>query len=194
MSISVLWSILLLLLLFFASAIWHLARNYREGREVGLPIIIVPISPENPIWMILARYLIPILQYVPFGKGYFTRFCHLGWEFDDKARAHLELGDAFMFVTPGKNWIYLCIADTAHDVIRRERQGDFARSGELMAFLDVFGPNISTVGGYSFFYNCTLEVGRDWLIFLVGKRTELATTTKVHCRKLQRASQCSCLE
>jgi hypothetical protein len=61
---------------------------------------------------------------------------------------HLELGDAFMFATPGKNWIYLCNADTTHEIIRRERQGVFERPGELMSFLDVFGPNISTVGVY----------------------------------------------
>ena len=145
MSVSLLWAILLPPLLFFVSTVWNLARNYYEARKVGLPIIIVPISPENPIWMILARHVLPILQYFPFGNGYFTRFCHIGWEYDEKTRAHLELGDAFMFATPGKNWIYLCNADTAHDMMRRERQGDFARPGELMAFLDAFGPNIVTV-------------------------------------------------
>lgn len=160
MSVSLLWSVLLLPLLFFISTIWNLARNYREARKVGLPIIIVPISPENPIWMIHARYLLPIVQYIPFGNGYFTRFCHIGWEFDEKSRAHLELGDAFMFATPGKNWIYLCNADTAHDIIRRERSGEFARPGELVAFLDVFGPNISTVGVYSLLDIALFRSGR----------------------------------
>jgi len=140
-------AVLLPCLLFFVSTFWNLFQNYCAARKVGLPIIIVPISPENPVWMLLARYILPLLQYIPFGNGHFTRFCHIGWEFDEKARAHLELGDAFMFATPGKNWIYLCDVDAVHDIIRRERQGEFARPVELLAMLDVFGPNVSTMNG-----------------------------------------------
>lgn len=140
-------TILVPFILFFISTIWSLLRNYSIARKVGLPIIIVPVSPENPLWMLLARYILPVIQYIPFGNGHFTRFCHIGWEFDEKARAHLEFGDAFMFATPGKNWIYLCDANAIHDVVRRERQGDFARPVELLAMLDVFGPNISTMNG-----------------------------------------------
>lgn len=143
--LSILLTISLPLVLFVIATIWSLLRNYLIARGVGLPIVIVPISPENPVWMLLARYILPILQYIPFGNGHFTRFCHIGWEFDEKARAHVELGDAFMFATPGKNWIYLCDADAIHDVVRRERQGEFARPPELLAMLDVFGPNISTM-------------------------------------------------
>ncbi|KAJ4346334.1 uncharacterized protein N0V89_010263 [Didymosphaeria variabile] len=144
---SVFMALSLPLILFFCTTVWSLFRNYRIARQVGLPIIIVPISPENPVWMLLARYMLPILQYVPFGNGHFSRFCHIGWEFDEKARAHIEFGDAFMFATPGKNWIYLCDADAVHDIIKRERQGEFARPVELLAMLDVFGPNISTMNG-----------------------------------------------
>jgi cytochrome P450 len=145
--LSVTSAILLPVVLFVVSTAWSLLRNYAIARKVGLPIVIVPISPENPLWMLLARYILPILQYVPFGNGHFSRFCHIGWEFDEKARAHVEFGDAFMFATPGKNWIYLCDADAIHDIIKRERSGEFARPVELLAMLDVFGPNISTMNG-----------------------------------------------
>lgn len=144
---SVALALLVPLILFLLSTVWSLLHNYLVARQVGLPIIIVPISPENPVWMLLARYILPALQYIPFGNGHFTRFCHIGWEFDERPRAHLELGDAFMFATPGKNWIYLCDADAVHDIIKRERHGDFARPVELLAMLDVFGPNISTMNG-----------------------------------------------
>jgi cytochrome P450 len=145
--LSVILAILLPVVLFVVSTAWSLLRNYAIARKVGLPIVIVPISPENPLWMLLARCVLPILQYVPFGNGHFSRFCHIGWEFDEKARAHVEFGDAFMFATPGKNWIYLCDADAIHDIIKRERSGEFARPVELLAMLDVFGPNISTMNG-----------------------------------------------
>jgi hypothetical protein len=110
------------------STIRSLVPNYLRARKVGLPVVIVPISPENAVWMLIGRYLTPFLQYVPFGNGHFIRFCHIGWEFDEKARAHLELGDAFMLATPGKNWIYLTNPESAHDIIRHERSGEFARS------------------------------------------------------------------
>jgi cytochrome P450 len=145
--LSLILAILLPVVLFLVSTAWSLFCNYGIARKVGLPVIIVPISPENPLWMLLARYVIPILQYVPFGNGDFSRFCHVGWEFEEKARAHIELGDAFIFATPGKNWIYLCDADAIHDIIKRERSGEFARPVELLAMLDVFGPNISTMNG-----------------------------------------------
>lgn len=140
-------AILFPLVLFLLSTAWCLFRNYRIARRVGLPIVIVPISPENPLWMLIARYIVPFLKYIPFGNGHFTRFCHIGWEFDEKARAHIEFGDAFMFATPGKNWIYTCDAEAIQDILKRERQGEFARPVELLAMLDVFGPNISTMNG-----------------------------------------------
>ncbi|KAF2865485.1 cytochrome P450 [Massariosphaeria phaeospora] len=134
-------------ILFLVFTLYSLLRNYLIARKIGLPIIILPISPENPVWMLLAHHVVPLLQYVPFGNGNFSKFCHIGWEFEDKYHAHEELGDAFVHVTPGKNWIYLCNAETMHDVIRRERQGDFGRPVELLAMLDVFGPNLSTAQG-----------------------------------------------
>jgi hypothetical protein len=97
--------VLVPIVLFLLSTASNLARNYRIARKVGLPIIIVPISPENPLWMILGRYILPVVQYIPFGNGHFSRFCHIGWEFDEKSRAFLDFGDALMFATPGKNWI-----------------------------------------------------------------------------------------
>ncbi|KAF4539638.1 Cytochrome P450 [Lasiodiplodia theobromae] len=112
-------------------------------------MIIVPISPENPIWMMLGRHIVPWLKYVPFGNGNFSKFCHVGWEWELKYHAYADFGDAgaLLFVSPGKNWIYLRNAEAIHDVIQRERRHDFERPAELLAVLDVFGPNISTAYG-----------------------------------------------
>lgn len=137
-------SVLAVVFLLVSSSVWSLIRNYLIARKIGLPIIVVPISPEHPIWMLTARHVMPLLRYLPFGNGNFTRFGYVGWQWDDKYRVHKELGDAVLFVTPNKNWIYLCDAESIREVIRGERQGDFSRPVELLAMLDVFGPNIST--------------------------------------------------
>ncbi|CAI6337409.1 unnamed protein product [Periconia digitata] len=133
--------------LFVIYTAWSLFSNYLIARKVGLPLFVIPVSPENPLWLLLCHYIIPLLSYVPFGNGNFTRFGETGWEFREKARVHIEYGDAIIIATPGKNWIYMCDADVIRDIIRRERQGDFARPVELLAMLDVFGPNISTMNG-----------------------------------------------
>ncbi|KAF2688987.1 cytochrome P450 monooxygenase-like protein [Lentithecium fluviatile CBS 122367] len=144
---SIISTLLVLLSLFILSSVWGIIHNYEIARKIGIPVIIVPISPENPIWMLTARHVMPLLKYVPFGNGNFTRFGYVGWQFDDKYRVHQELGDAVVFSTPAKNWIYLSNADTTHELIRKERQGEFARPVELLAMLDVFGPNLSTTNG-----------------------------------------------
>lgn len=138
-------ALLILPLGIFISSLWGILRNYYAARKIGLRIIFLPISLSNPLYMFSVPYLIPLIKRLPFGSGYFTRFCYTGWEFQDKSRAHVELGDAFITVTPGKNWLYLCNAETISEILRRERQGDFARPTELLAMLDVFGPNLSTV-------------------------------------------------
>jgi hypothetical protein len=142
---SALLAVLLLSSLFVLSSVWGIIRNYLIARKIGLPIIILPFSHDNPIWILTARHIMPLFKYIPFGNGNFSRFGYTGWQFDDKYRVHEELGDAIVLVTPGTNWVYLCNADAIHELIRKERQGEFMRPAELLAMLDVFGPNLSTV-------------------------------------------------
>ncbi|KAF2709046.1 putative cytochrome P450 [Pleomassaria siparia CBS 279.74] len=147
MFISIFATLVLLVFLVLLSSAWSLVRNYLIARKIGVPVIIIPISSDNPIWMLTARHVLRLLKYVPFGSGSFSRFSYPGWQFDDRYRAHQELGDVVLFTTPGLNWIYLCNADAIHDVIRRERQGEFIRPTKMLAALNVFGPNLSTLNG-----------------------------------------------
>jgi hypothetical protein len=126
----------LLLSLIFPLAIilvWNLcklAANYAVARKVGVPLIVLPISPENPTWVLISDFCIPIVKRIPFGSGNFTRYCHRGWEFYDRNRTHLELGDVFMIVTPRKNILYICNAEALAEVI--ERRNEFQRPLEVL--------------------------------------------------------------
>lgn len=127
------------LLSFVASAAWilHTAyclfANYLKARQIGLPLRFIPISPENPLWMIVDKSVfIPLFERLPFGTGSFTRYNWRGWEFKEKARSHLEMGDAFVIVTPGRNWFYLCNAEALIDVFHR--RDDFPRPLELFGW------------------------------------------------------------
>ncbi|CAD6574401.1 MAG: hypothetical protein ASARMPRED_006689 [Alectoria sarmentosa] len=126
-------------------SLYCLASNYNQARKMGLSIVILPIDSGNPLWMSVDTHFIRWFKYSPFGKGRFTRFNWRGWEIQDRYRAHQELGDAFVFVTPGKNWLQLCNAEALADVF--QRRDDFVRPIEMLDMLNVFGPNLGTTEG-----------------------------------------------
>src|SRR5690349_6396489 len=88
---------------------WYcLVCNDLAARRLGIPIRIIPISHENLVWMIVDKKIfIPLFLRFPLGSGSFTRYNWRGWEFKDKCRSHKEMGDAFVLVTPGRNFVYI---------------------------------------------------------------------------------------
>lgn len=101
-----------------------------------------------------------IFRRIPFRSGTFTRFNWRGWEIVDRYRAHQQLGDAILFMTPGKHYLQLCNADAVSDIF--QRRADFLRppesAGKVLAhtqlmdthegrleILNIFGPNFGTV-------------------------------------------------
>lgn len=43
-----------------------LFRNYLTARKVGLPLRVIPVSPENPLWMLVdKKILMPLFAYFP---------------------------------------------------------------------------------------------------------------------------------
>ena len=95
---------------------YRLASNYAIARRVGIPLIIVPFNPESPVWMLMSDFVGPyinhMLSWISFGSGSFTRYAHRGWDVHDRAKSFLELGDVFILITTGKNWLYVCNAET----------------------------------------------------------------------------------
>ena len=140
--------------------------NYNAARKTDLPLVILPVDCGNPLWLIIYRRIVQLVRRIPFCSGTFTRFNWRGWEIVDRYRAHQQLGDAILFVTPGKNYLQLCDADAVSDIF--QRRGDFLRPAEstgkvlphtqlmdthegLLEMLNIFGPNVGTVSGPSFF-------------------------------------------
>ena len=136
-SVIMIGNLLLLILLpipaWVLYSLYCLASNYNQARKMGLSIVILPIDSGNPLWMSVDTHFIRWFKYSPFGKGRFTRFNWRGWEIQDRYRAHQELGDAFVFVTPGKNWLQLCNAEALADVF--QRRDDFVRPIEMLGKL-----------------------------------------------------------
>ncbi|CAD6443769.1 ed8a539d-7f47-4aae-bcd3-c26c6fbb34e2 [Sclerotinia trifoliorum] len=94
-----------------------------------------------------SRYHRPRAQRFSITKSWpLIRHGRRSWEFQDKGQIHLELGDIFIMVTPHRNTLYVCDAETLVEIV--QRRNEFTRPREVLEMLNVFSPNISTVSIY----------------------------------------------
>ncbi|KAF2177971.1 cytochrome P450 [Zopfia rhizophila CBS 207.26] len=122
--------------------------NYLQACEMGIPIRIIPIDHLNKMWLLVDKQIVSLVRRLPgvLGKNNLTRFNYRGWHEHDRMRAHDEMGDAFVLVTPSHNWLYIADPDALISMYRRGK--DFPRWVEITKMLDVFGgPNIATASG-----------------------------------------------
>ena len=119
-------SILLFLpVLWTLYSIYCLVVNYSKASNLGLPLVICAITPDNPLWIAFQTAFGSILRFFPFAAISFTRYCRLGWEFHDRYQTHSKLGDVWMLVTPARNWLYIANAEAVTEIFSRGR--DFTR-------------------------------------------------------------------
>ena len=105
--------------------------NYLEARRLGVPIRVIPIDHLNKLWLLVDKPIISLVRRLPgwLGNNNFTRFNYRGWHEDDGLRAHNEMGEAFVLVTPSRNWFYLADPEALMDLYRRGK--DFPRWVEI---------------------------------------------------------------
>ncbi|KAI9674467.1 MAG: hypothetical protein M1817_001805 [Caeruleum heppii] len=131
-----------------AYLIWSLfcmESNVRRARLVGVPVVRMPIDPMNKLWLVFEPPLFRLLDCLPFDYGTFGRYSRRGWHFQDKARSHLEFGPAWIIATPRELYLQIADPDAINDIFAR--RADFVRPLHLYRMLDVYGSNVSTVGG-----------------------------------------------
>lgn len=143
-----------------------LAKNYSDARKIGCPRRVIPISPLNPLWMLVDDRVLAYVRRLPFGLGNnsFTRYNWRGWEVRDRYHSHKEMGDIWILVTPYRNWLMINDPETIVHV--NKRLTEFPRPGfvtgrlssvieQYVGFsltqwapkdiLAVFGPNVGNV-------------------------------------------------
>lgn len=98
--------------------------NYNAARKIGFPIVISPVSPMNPFWILTYRVFpkVLLLQYLPFGLGTWARCTYMGWAFQDKHALHDELGQIFVIVTPSGNEVTMADHQAVHMVMSRRKE------------------------------------------------------------------------
>lgn len=136
---------MLILLLSPARALYRLLLNYFAARKLGLPMIVMPVSPPSPLYFFLSAPLHWLLVRLPFVPDLARRMTDLNYGPKEKARIFMEYGPALVVVSP--RGLLLDVADKAvvERIYTTERKGDFDRPWEFTAMLEVFGRNISTV-------------------------------------------------
>lgn len=103
-----------------------LVANVRRSRAIGLPVKLLPVSPMNILWVV-SKLL--VFDKPPFALGSLSRYGRRAWHFQEKAKSHIELGDAFAIASPGEIFIYISDPDVIADVF--VRRADFARPLEI---------------------------------------------------------------
>ena len=103
-----------------------LAINYHRARGMNIPLVVVPVSPMNVLWIgFFEPLLFSIINRLPFRHGNFSRCGRRGWHFHDKAACHLQLGNAWAIVTPREILLYICNPEGINEFF--ERRQDFVR-------------------------------------------------------------------
>ncbi|KAH0848926.1 hypothetical protein AYO21_08742 [Fonsecaea monophora] len=136
------WSLVLAYLL------WTLIRftdNYLEARKIGLPILVSPVNPASPLWLLTKERLIPLVTSLPWGLGEWATRAEVGWTFYQRYSVHAKYGEAFTIVSPGTNEIYIADPSAVEDLLRR--RNDFIKDPAMYGMLNFYGPNLDTVNG-----------------------------------------------
>ena len=119
------WAVPVTILLALSTwTLFSLRKNLQSARQTGLPILLSPVTPLNPFWILTCRIFPQILslKHLPFGLGTWTRCAYMGWAFDDKHALHAELGEVFTLVTPGGNEVVIADPETARAVFLRRKE------------------------------------------------------------------------
>ena len=172
LSLSLHLPILLLLSLFWY--IYKLPYYYHIARKTGLPVYICPVTPSNPVWLIVLATCQPLLVcYLP--QFVYTRLrpCIYGWEYRERYDMQTELGPSFVLVTPNGNEVWTADPDAAADILARRKDFSHLEITErmLMPFIaglkhilirlgimSIFGHNLTSVSAHIAQNKCVLVV------------------------------------
>lgn len=143
---TVLSCIFIPVLAFWVARCYALFVNYNTARKLGIPLVIIPWSWQDPFWVIIYPWLRPLRDILPWdwARNCFT-FSYHSWAQDERYRPHQKYGDIFAIVTPGRTEI--AVNDP---VIANELQAHYKtwqKPLPVYEIFDQFGPNVISVNG-----------------------------------------------
>ncbi|KAJ4990134.1 cytochrome P450 [Stagonosporopsis vannaccii] len=119
--------------------------NYIQARSYGLPVVLLPVSFNEPLWMVF-RPLFAWVEYLPFGIGDWYLYTTMGWPTEDGSRSLNLYGENFVLCSPVDNVIVTCEPNVINKVWKDTQ--DVWRmpqsQSQLFAF---FGQNVTSTHG-----------------------------------------------
>lgn len=99
-----------------------LCRSYVAARKIGVPIRIILVDHNNPLWLVVDRFVLSILKTLPgwLGNNSFTRYNYHGWEVPDRYYSHHEMGGAYIMISSANVWFYFSDPDAVIEFWRRK--------------------------------------------------------------------------
>ena len=116
-------------LAYLAWSLIAMEMKYHRAKAMGIPLVRLPVDPENIIWSVLEPHLWRLLDRLPIDWGTFGRYSRRGWHFRNRARSHLRYGPAWALVTPARVYLYVADPKAIHDIFNRQR--DFLRPSKM---------------------------------------------------------------
>ena len=131
------------ILAIFAARTYRLLVNYFEARKLGIPIIVIPFSWQDDLWMLVHPHLRPFRN-VPGLRNLYIFSSH-SWAQDHRHVPHQKYGDVFAVVSPGCNEIV--VNDPIACVEVQSHYKTWIKPPPLYAIFDQFGPNVISLNG-----------------------------------------------
>jgi len=122
------------------TSIYH---NYQRDKLIGLPIIISPIDPLQPIYWLVKAYVLPIFEAL--GLEPYFKYTDYAFTFKDRYYTHAKLGPAFLNVSPGQTQLMIADPLAADDL--QIRWKEYVKSPTIYQAMELFGPNVDSVNG-----------------------------------------------
>ncbi|KAF2200169.1 cytochrome P450 monooxygenase-like protein [Delitschia confertaspora ATCC 74209] len=139
---TILFTLLALPAVFIIWTARSLAQNRAKAEAIGLPYLVRWISPINPFWLLYGSSFVRLCQRWGLASENLSRIYSYGWEANERAKIHVDYGDAFIVAHPGGIQLSVSNADIIYEILQRRK--DFQRNMEEFAVLNVYGKNLST--------------------------------------------------
>lgn len=135
---------ILALLLFVFFRTYRLIINYHDACKFNLPIIILPVSFEDPWWLLL-RPLFSWVTHLPLGLGRWYPYTDMGWPMIDGYDTVSYLGETFILVAPTRNQIVSAYPPAVESLYRDIKTWIIPEPhSQIFTF---YGQNVSSTNG-----------------------------------------------
>ncbi|OSS45979.1 hypothetical protein B5807_08323 [Epicoccum nigrum] len=120
-------------------------RNYISARSLDLPVVLVPVSFNEPLWM-LFRPLFAWVPRLPLNLGAWYLYTTMGWPTEDGARSVRLYGENFVLCSPADN-ILVTSEPAVVDKVWTEPRDLWRMLESQSQLFTFFGQNVTSTAG-----------------------------------------------